>query len=86
MLFRKIFSIIRPAKLFLPYKIGNKISCSENLITYQLQIRLLIIINTNKNNAVIRKQALQKLEARVHHAQPFIVPRQILALFAYNLM
>ena len=46
---------------------------------------ILKYINTNKNNAVIRKQALQKLKARIHHAQPFIMAGQILAFFADNL-
>ena len=66
----------------LPNKISDKIPIPKNLIANQLQCRLLIIINRDKNHPVIRQKLLQQLQTRIHHAQPFVVAAQILTFFA----
>ena len=60
--------------------IADEIRTSENLIANQLQCRLLIIINRDKNHPIIRQKLLQQFQTRIHHAQPFVVAAQILAL------
>ena len=69
----------------LPRDIGNKAVTAENLITNQLEIGILRIINADENNTIIRQQLLQQLQPGIHHAQPFIMTGQVLALFANNL-
>ena len=69
----------------LPGNIGNKAVTAENLITNQLEIGILRIINADENNTIIRQQLLQQLQARVHHAQPLVMAGQVLALLADNL-
>ena len=69
----------------LPRNVGNKTVDAENFITNQFEIRVFRIINTDENNAILRKQFLQQLEPRIHHAKPLVVAAQILALCADNL-
>ena len=69
----------------LPGNIGNKAVTAENLITNQLEIGILRIINADENNSVVRQQLLQQLQAQIHHAQPLVMAGQVLALFADNL-
>ena len=69
----------------LPGNIGNKAVASENLITNQLEIGILRIINADENNTIVCQQLLQQLQPRVHHAQPLVVAGQVLALFADDL-
>ena len=65
-----------------PNKLCNKIPPSENLIHQQPQTRHLVVINRNKNRPVLREELLQQDHARIHHAQPLIMPRKILRLLA----
>lgn len=53
-----------------PNKFRNKILLAENLIANLLEILLLAVINTDKDNAVLRKQTLRHLETRIDHIQP----------------
>lgn len=48
---RKIQSIIRTSKFFLPYNVCNKMEFSENFIAQQFQVSLFIIIDRDENNA-----------------------------------
>lgn len=45
---RKVQSIIRSSKFFLPNNVCNKMGFSENFITQQFQISLFIIVNGNE--------------------------------------
>ena len=45
----------------------------------------LIIINADEDRAIVRQEFMQEPQTRVHHAEPFIVAREILALLADNL-
>ena len=79
------FRIVAGRVCTLPGDIGNKAVTAENLITNQLEIGILRIINADENNTIVRQQLLQQLQARVHHAQPLVMAGQILALFADDL-
>ena len=78
----KYLSCVRRCSL-LPHDRFCKIS--ENLIAYQTQMVKFSIINADENNTIVRQQLLQQLQPRVHHAQPFVMAGQVLALFADNL-
>ena len=49
-------------------------------------MRLFVVIKRDKNHSIIRQKLLQQFQTRIHHAQPFVVAAQILALFANYLM
>ena len=40
----------------------------------------LVVIDRNEEHAVIRKHLPQQFEPRHHHAQPFVMPREVLAV------
>jgi valyl-tRNA synthetase len=40
----------------------------------------LVIVDTNKNHTVVAEQVAQQFQAWIHHAEPFVVSRQILSL------
>ena len=44
-----------------------------------------MIVNAYKNSTILRQQLVQQLQPRIHHAQPFIMPGQVLALPANHL-
>lgn len=44
-----------------------------------------IIINTHEQNAFRMQQPMQQLQPWIHHAQPLVVPRQVLAFLAHDL-
>ena len=53
---------------------------SKHLITQQLQLCLLIIINGDKDNALIRQQLLGNLQALVHKREPLGVTVAVLGV------
>ena len=44
-----------------------------------------IVVNGDENRAVVAEQFLEKLQARIHHAAPFVVAAGVLALPAHGL-
>jgi len=48
----------------------NKITLTENLITYLSQIIYFVIIYTDKNNTIITQQIFCQLQSRIYHIQP----------------
>ena len=48
-------------------------------------MRELIIINADEYCTVVRQQLMQKPQSRVHHAEPLVVTRKILAFLANDL-
>ncbi len=69
----------------MPRNICNEIVYTKNLIAYQPKVSLLCIINTNKDDPILRKQSLKKYKPGIHHTKPLIVAAQVLAFFTYNL-
>src|SRR3990172_7755616 len=66
-----------------PNKLTNKILLPEYLIHHHPQVMNLIIVNMNKDNAVITQQVLGKEQTGVHHAEPVAVKvAAILAVLA----
>ena len=43
-----------------------------------------VIVNGDKNRAVIAEQFLEQLQARIHHAAPFVVAAGVLALLTHG--
>src|SRR3972149_1984060 len=66
-----------------PNKLTNKILLPKYLIHQQPQVMNLIIVNVNKDNAIITQKVLGKEQAGVHHAEPVAVKvAAILAVLA----
>ena len=53
------------------------IGLNKYLITQQLQLCLLIIINGNKNYTLIRKQSFSNLQPLTHKREPFAMAETI---------
>ena len=64
--FTSIFSI----NTLFPYKICNKTFLSKHLITEILQISLLIVVNRNKDHAIVCQQVACKRESGQHECEP----------------
>ena len=59
--------------------------CTENIITDCTQTRHLVIVYRDEDCAFVGKQLTQEYKARIHHAEPFVVAREILTLSTDNL-
>ena len=81
---RKIYGRIFSRMNFFPYYLCNKITFSENLVAYQLQICLLVIVDTDENSTSVGQQFMQQLQSRIHHTKPFVVAGQIFAFLSHN--
>ena len=46
---------------------------------------MFIFTNRDKNRPIIREQALKETEAGIHHAQPLVMPREILPFLPHDL-
>ena len=43
-----------------------------------------VVVNGDENRAVVAEQFLEQLQARIHHAAPFVVAAGVLALLAHG--
>ena len=43
-----------------------------------------VVVNGDENRAVVAEQFLEQLQARIHHAAPFVVAAGVLALLAHD--
>ena len=68
----------------MPDECSNMITFSKDFITEEKKISNFRIINTDKNSSVFGEQLLEESEPRVHHAEPFVVTSEVLALFSDN--
>ena len=80
-MFLQIYRCISP----FPDYLRHKIPCPKNLIANQFQICLLVIVNADKNCPVVAQKFLQQLQARIHHAEPFVVAGEVFGFLADNL-
>ena len=53
-----------------PDHVCNKILLAKYLITYLLEVRCLVIIDTYKNGAILLKQILAEVKSWIHHIEP----------------
>ncbi len=58
---------------------------TKYLIHHQPKIVRLRVINADENHPILRQQPMQQLQARVHHAEPFVVAGKVFAFFADHL-
>ena len=65
--------IIGHGILFLPQHISYKILLPKHLITKQFQLCLLVVVNRDKNHAVIAQQVFGQQQTRVHKTEPAAV-------------
>ena len=55
---------------FLPRQVGDEVLLPKHFITQQLQLRLLVVVNADKDDAVVAQQVFGQQQARVHERQP----------------
>lgn len=75
--------------LRIPNKLCNKILLTKHLVAQPFEVRHLIIIDRNKDEAIVRQQVTRQFKARVHHIEPigmiaalgFRIGRELLAFF-----
>ena len=61
-----------------PYKLRHKILRPKYLIHQQFEIRRFIVINADKDHAIVTQQIACQIKTRQHHVQPVAV---VLAVF-----
>ena len=64
----------------MPYKRSDKIALPKNFIEQHPQPMLLVVVDGNKNHAVLGQQFAQQLQPRPHHAQPLLMPLLVVAV------
>ena len=79
---RDSFGIISRRIIVLPCDLSDKIYSSKYLVTNKFEVIKFVIIYTDENGTIICKQLLQQSQSRIHHAEPFVVTREILAFLA----
>ena len=57
---------------------GEEILLAEDLVHRRPQVMELVVVDGDEDRPVLRQQLPEKLQPRPHHAQPFVVPLQIL--------
>ena len=57
---------------------GEEILLAEDLVHRRPQVMELVVVDGDEDRPVLRQQIPEKLQPRPHHAQPFVVPLQIL--------
>ena len=69
MAYRNRTTVFSSLSLF-PDKLCYKVLLTKNIVTEQLQICLFIVINRDKDNAVLAQQVTGQLQAGRHKHQP----------------
>lgn len=52
---------------------GQKVLLAENLVADLAQVRDLVVVDADEDDAVLSKQVAGQMKARVHHVQPIAV-------------
>ena len=62
-----------------PRDLRHEMPRPEDLVAHQLEMRQLVVVDGDEDRPVGRQQPPQQPEPRVHHAQPLVVAREVLA-------
>ena len=81
---RDTFGIIFRRIVLFPNHVPHKTSSTEHFVAQALQSFLLVVVNGYEDGAVVRQQLAQQGQAGIHHAQPLVVPGEVLAGFAHD--
>ena len=81
---RDTFGIIFRRIVLFPNHVPHKTSSAEHLVAQALQSLLLVVVNGDEDGAVVRQQLAQQDQTGIHHAQPLVVPGEVLAGFAHH--
>ncbi len=61
------------ARLGLPRRAGDPVLRAENLLHQQIEMGEFMIVDRDRDEAVVAQEIPEQAQARVHHAQPFVV-------------